>query len=77
MSFDERVAFAHSSGVERWELSPVWSLIKDGSWHNGSDDSVLIHFTSCILFFSRYFCYSVLSIDTAHTFVILCAIKVI
>lgn len=69
--FDGRVAFAHSWGMWRWELRPVWSLIKVDSWWSGSDSSVLcspfmLQVAGCILSFSRYFHSLVPSFTTAH-----------
>lgn len=71
ISFDGREAFAHSWEMWRWELRPVWSLIKDGSWCARSDGSVLCtpfmsQFAHCILFFSRSSCCPVPSLATAH-----------
>ena len=45
ISSDGSVASAHSWEMWRWDLWPVWSLIKDGSWQSRSDGSVLC--TSC------------------------------
>lgn len=45
ISSDGPVASAHSWEMWRWDLWPVWSLIKDGSWRSRSDGSVLC--TSC------------------------------
>ena len=45
ISSDGPEASAQSWEMWRWDLWPVWSLIKDGSWRSRSDGSVLC--TSC------------------------------
>lgn len=56
MSWNGRVAFAHSSRVWRWEIRQAWSLIKDGSWHSRSSGSGLhsCHELLAVLCFSPH-----------------------
>lgn len=51
ISSDGPVASAHSREMWRWDLRPVWSLIKDGSWRSRSDGCSALCVTSCWLLF--------------------------
>ena len=68
ISSDGPVASAHSREMWRWDLGPLWSLIKDGSWRSRSDGCSALRVTSCwlLLFFSTYSHCPLPSLATAH-----------